>query len=137
MVNQDWYEAEQVVRTFLISEKWEPLRLFHIEHTEKGGYINVFNWEEISERNPKIARILYAMNKEGYHLPDFVCFRKSFAKFVEVKNHKRIRSVPPLTKKQSDCFNRLAELGFGVEVYQVSNEKDAEGWANIKIFKHT
>jgi len=104
--------AEKLVKEKLEAEGWEVLKIFEYVNKEKKGWLK-FNWEQLEKRNKEICKKLYSLSRwRSCYLPDFICFKKDFFKFVEVKAGKRVK----WDKKQLKGIEKLEELGYVVDI---------------------
>jgi len=105
------FAAEIITKQELEREGWEVIRLFKKQKTKK-GYRSIFLFQNIvdflmgTKRNgEKVADCLVILNSEGLRLPDFLCKRKGYVKFCEVKNNKNL--INPEDIKQNEAIKRI------------------------------
>lgn len=104
--------AEELVKKKLEEEGWEVFKIFNYANEETKGWLK-FNWGGLEKRHKKICKKLYSLSKwRGCHLPDFICFKKDYFKFVEVKAGKNVK----WNEKQKKGIEKLEKLGYIVEI---------------------
>lgn len=104
--------SEELVKKMLEREGWEVFKIFNYANEETKGWLK-FNWDILQKRNKKICNILYQLSRwKSCYLPDFICFKKDYFKFVEVKAGTNVK----WKKKQIKGIEKLEELGYVVEI---------------------